>query len=196
MPSSRSVAEMHLPETSGNSPSSLSAMSATLTLIAAVSADGFISRGTGVPWDLPVDRAHFRSYTRDKWLLLGRRTYEEMQGWFQPGHHPLVLTHDPRLLVPNGQVVASVPEALRLADRQRELVCCGGAEAYQAAMCHAHRLIVTQVHQILGSGLAFPKISKQDWEPVSRRSQAMDTEHAFSFEIVTYQRIRRMDLAA
>ncbi|MCX6857820.1 MAG: dihydrofolate reductase [Verrucomicrobia bacterium] len=171
-------------------------MSATLTLIAAVSVDGYISRGTGVPWDLPADRAHFRSYTRDKWLLLGRRTYEEMLGWFQPGHHPLVLTHDPKLLVPNGKAVASVPEALRLADRQRELICCGGAEIYQAAIVHAHRLIITEVHEFLAGGLPFPKISKHDWEPVSRRSQAMDDDHAVSFEIVTYQRIQRLDLAA
>lgn len=171
-------------------------MSVTLTLIAAVSADGYISRGSGVPWDLPADRAHFRQYTRDKWLLLGRRTYEEMLGWFQPGHHPLVLTHDPKLLVPNGHAVASVSEALRLADCQRELVCCGGAELYQAAMSLAHRLIITEVHEILGHGLAFPKIFKSDWEPIFRRTQAMDNEHAVSFEIVTYQRIRRMDLAA
>lgn len=171
-------------------------MSATLTLIAAVSADGYISRGSGVPWDLPVDRAHFRHYTQDKWLLLGRRTYHEMLGWFKPGHRPLVVTHDRTLQVPGGQTVASVPEALRLAEQQRELVCCGGAEIYAAAMSHAQRLIITEVHEILGNGLAFPKISENEWEPVSRRSQAMDAGHAFSFEIVTYQRIRRMDLAA
>jgi dihydrofolate reductase len=171
-------------------------MSATLTLIAAVSADGFISRGSGVPWDLPADRAHFRQYTREKWLFLGRRTYEEMLGWFQPGHHPLVLTHEPKLIGPKGRAVSSVPEAIRLAGNQRELVCCGGAQIYQAAIGHADRLIVTQVHEILGHGLAFPKIAKSDWEPVSRRSQAMDDDHAFSFEIVTYQRIQRLDLAA
>ena len=183
-------------KTSQNSQDSLPIMSATLTLIAAVSADGYISKGSGVPWDLPADRAHFRQYTREKWLLLGRRTYEEMLGWFQPSHHPLVLTHEPKLNVPNGKAVSSVPEALRLAAYQRELVCCGGAEIYQTAISHAHRLILTEVHEILDHGLAFPKISKSDWEPVSRRSQAVDDDHAFSFEIVTYQRIQRLDLAA
>lgn len=171
-------------------------MSATLTLIAAISADGFISTGTGVPWNLPADRAHFRTYTQDRWLLLGRRTYEEMKGWFQPGHHPLVLTHDPKLEVLHGGAVSSVPEALRLAQGQRELVCCGGAEIYAVAMPHAHRLVITQVHQILGGGLAFPEISSREWEPVSRRSHGVDDDHAFSFEIVTYQRVKMLDLAA
>ena len=94
----------------------------------------------------------------------------------------------------HGSTVSTVPEALRLA--QRELVCCGGAQTYAAAMPHAHRLVITQVHQILGSGLAFPEISLREWESVSRRTHAVDDDHTFSFEIVTYQRIQRLDLAA
>jgi|JI6StandDraft_1071083.scaffolds.fasta_scaffold00261_23 dihydrofolate reductase len=170
-------------------------MGAHLTLIAAVSADGFISRGKGVPWELPVDRAHFRAATRDKWLLLGRRTFEEMRGWFQPGHHALVLTRDDKLSVPGGQTVNSVTEAVRLASDagESELVCCGGAEIYAAAMPHAQRLVITHVHEILGGGLPFPVISPREWEPVIRHAHVMDAQHTFDFEIVTYQRVMRRD---
>lgn len=170
-------------------------MSAYLTLIAAVSADGYISRGKGVPWDLPVDKAHFRAATREKWLLLGRRTFEEMLGWFQPGHHPLVLTREASLPVPGGQTVSSVAEAVRLASDagEPELVCCGGAEVYAAAMPHAQRLVITHVHQILGGGLPFPIISPRDWEPMIRHSHQADAQHGFDFEIVTYQRVLRRD---
>ena len=175
-------------------------MSAHLTLIAAVSADGFISRGKGVPWDLPIDKAHFRAATRDKWLLLGRRTFGEMHGWFQTGHHPLVLTHEESLIVPGGQTVASVSEAVRLtsAAGEPELVCCGGAEIYAAAMPYAHRLVITHVLEILGGGLPFPVISLREWEPVTRHTHTMDKQHAFDFEIVSYQRVMRCeyDLAA
>jgi dihydrofolate reductase len=170
-------------------------MSAHLTLIAAVSADGFISRGKGVPWELPLDKAHFRAATRDKWLLLGRRTFEEMRGWFQPGHHPLVLTRDDRLSVPGGQTVNSVTEAVRLASDagESELVCCGGAEIYAAAIPHAQRLVITHVHEILGGGLPFPVISPREWEAVTRHAHAVDAQHAFDFEMVTYHRVMRRD---
>lgn len=175
-------------------------MSARLTLIAAVSADGFISSGSGVPWDLPADKAHFREHTADKWLLVGRRTFEEMRGWFQPGHHPLVLTRDATLEVPGGQPVSSVTQAVHLASDagETELVCCGGSEVYAAAMPHAHRLIITHVHEILGGGLPFPVISPREWEPVVRRTHPADEEHAQAFEIVTYHHVirRGFDLAA
>jgi dihydrofolate reductase len=174
-------------------------MSAHLTLIAAVSADGFISRGQGVPWDLPLDRAQYRAYTENKWLLIGRRTYEEMLGWFKSGHHPLVLTRA-RQISPEAaispQVVYSISQALLIAQNQPELVCCGGAEIYAAAMPYAQRLVITHVHEFLGSGLPFPPISLREWEPVSRKSHVTDADHAFAFDIVTYQRIRQLDLAA
>lgn len=174
-------------------------MSATLTLIAAVSSDGFVSRGQGVPWDLPLDKAHFRAYTEDKWLLLGRRTYQEMLGWFKPGHHPLVLTRSRQLEFvsdPLARVVHSVSQALLMAQKQPELVCCGGAEVYAESMAYAQRLVITRVHDFLGSGLLFPAISPREWEPVSRQSHGQDDDHVCAFDIVTYQRIRQMDLAA
>lgn len=175
-------------------------MSARLTLIAAVSADGLISRGQGVPWDLPADKAHFREQTQDKWLLLGRRTFEEMRGWLKPGHWPLVLTRQAGLRVPGGRPVRSVTEAVHLATEahEPEFMCCGGAEVYAAAMPHAQRLIITHVHQILGGGLPFPVISPREWEPVMRRVHPADEEHAQSFEIVTYHHVirRGFDLAA
>ncbi len=135
-----------------------------VTLIAAVSEDGFISRGTGVPWDIPADREHFRRSTAGRWLLLGRRTYEEMSGWFR-GRTPLVLSRDPAFRPALGRRVASAPEAIALAAQagQAELLVCGGTAAYAAAIAHADRLVITRVHERLGSGAAFPQIDPLTW---------------------------------
>ncbi|MBX7209570.1 MAG: dihydrofolate reductase [Verrucomicrobiaceae bacterium] len=143
-------------------------MSLTVTLIAAVSADGFISRGKGVPWDLPADRAHFRSYTAGKWLLLGRTTYEEMRGWFRD-HTPLVLSRDAGFQPPKGRRVSTAREAIDLAvaSAQPEIVVCGGAQIYAAALPHATRLILTRVDERLASGLSFPLVNADDWHVVS-----------------------------
>lgn len=165
-------------------------MKPRLTLIAALSADGFISRAQGVPWDLPKDKAHFRTYTSGKWLLLGRKTYDEMRGWFRD-HHPLVMTRDAGFSPEIGQRVSSFREALRLAGDagQDEVVVCGGAQIYAEAMPYAHELILTHVDHILGAGLSFPKIHPLEWMPVARECHAQDAAHAFSFEICTWHRI-------
>ena len=160
-----------------------------MTLIAAVSADGFISTGQGVPWNLPRDKEHFRRTTSGQWLLIGRRTYEEMLGWFQD-HHPLVLTRDETFTPPVGTVVSSVEEALKAAGHggAGELFVCGGAGAYAAAMPWADRLILTHVDTILGSGAPFPAMVPEQWELVSRREYPADPANPHDMVFATYER--------
>jgi dihydrofolate reductase len=152
-----------------------------VTLIAAVSEDGFISRGKGVPWDLPEDRAHFRRYTAGKWLLLGRTTYEEMLGWFHD-HTPLVMTRDARHEPAIGKRVSSVAEAIALAEQaaQDELVVVGGGQIFAEAMPSAQRLVITHVADRLGAGVAFPEIDPHEWTLV--KSEPHSGALAFSFE--------------
>jgi dihydrofolate reductase len=160
-----------------------------LTLIAAVSEDGFISRGQGVPWDLPRDRVHFRAATAGKWLLIGRRTYTEMLGWFRD-HTPLVLTRDPAFIPPIGKAVQSVPQALDLAAEAgvEEIFVCGGSAAYDLAFPHADRFLVTHVGTRLGAGVPFPKIETPPWRLVSSVEYAADAENAHAMRFVEYLR--------
>lgn len=164
-----------------------------LTLVAAVSTDGFISTGTGVPWRLPRDTTHFREVTRGQWLLIGRRTYGEMIGWFHD-HHPLVLSRDASFTPPIGQVVPSVEEAIKIARQAGagEIFVCGGGGAYAAAMPHAERLIVTHVDTTLGAGVPFPAIVPEDWRITATNSYPADADHAFAMAITTYARRYRV----
>ncbi len=160
-----------------------------VTLIAAVSEDGFISRGKGVPWVLPDDRAHFRRYTSGKWLLLGRATFEEMIGWFQPGHHPLLLSRDPACAPPVGRCVRSVQEAIDVASAHsaQELVVCGGAGCYAASMPRATRLVITHVHDSLGEGAEFPRIDPARWRIAASKAHAADDRHPVAFDFAEYE---------
>jgi dihydrofolate reductase len=160
-----------------------------LTLIAVISADGCISTGTGVPWRLPRDQEHFRAATRGQWLLLGRRTYEEMLGWFKD-HRPLVLTRNAAYLPPVGQPVASVQEALRLAAEGgvAELFVCGGGDTYAAAMPYADRLLLTHVDAELGGGVPFPEVDPAVWQMTEHEDFPADAMHAHGLRFATYER--------
>lgn len=120
-----------------------------VTLIAALAGDRVIGETSGrIPWDHPRDRAHFRARTAGRWLLVGRRTYLEMEGWFGD-RTPIVLTRDPafRPFSPGHRIAASVPAALDLARANgvTELIVCGGADVYAASLPHADRLVLTRL---------------------------------------------------
>ena len=160
-----------------------------VTLIAAVSDDGFISTGRGIPWDLPADRAHFRARTQGKWLLLGRRTYEEMTGWVH-NHKPLVLSADANFKPAIGSRVATVAEALArvAAAGADELLVIGGGQVFAAAMAAATRLDLTRVHTRLGSGVPFPAVDTSVWHEVTARPHPADATHRLSFTFTEWER--------
>jgi len=168
----------------------VSGVSARVIIIAAVSADGYISRGTGVPWELPEDRRHFRRLTQGQWLLLGRRTFEEMLGWFRD-HHPLVLTRRPLPSPWEKAGVNHVSEAVArvAAGGAEELWVCGGAAAYAEAMPQADELILTVVAEELGDGVRFPDIDPDEWRVVRRERSAAGAEPAFEWRWL--ERVRK-----
>ncbi len=157
--------------------------------------DRLLATEHGIPWKLPQDTTHFRNYTRDKWLLLGRHTFAEMRGWFRQGHTPLVLTSQRSFAPEIGRAVASVPQAIALTEQagQRELVVCGGGQVYQAAMPYADQLVITRVHHRFpsdGKRVLFPAWKAEEWRETERTDFAVDSEHPWAFSIVTLLRVR------
>ena len=147
----------------------------------------------GIPWRLPRDVKHFRDYTDGKWLLLGRRTFEEMQGWFKPGHTPLVLSSRCGLDPKGARGVDSVPHALALAEAagQTELVVCGGAQTYAAALPYADKLMLTRISHRFDQGsrpVFFPEWSHSSWHPFQTNSSPADIDNAWPLSITEWRR--------
>lgn len=147
-------------------------MKPRLTIIAALDHNQLLADAHGIPWKLPNDAAHFRSFTRGQWLLLGRRTFSEMRGWFDSGHTPLVLSsacgRNPEI----GRAVISVPQALTMAEAAGapEVFCCGGAQTYAAALPYATRMVLTIIEQTYpaeSGAVYFPKWNPAEWRTLS-----------------------------
>lgn len=124
-----------------------------VTLMAALAGDRVIGEASGrIPWDHPRDRAHFRASTAGRWLLVGRRTYSEMEGWFGD-RTPIILTRNAefRPFSPAHRLARSVPAALDLARANGvpELIVCGGAAIYEASLPYADRLVLTRLAMVM-----------------------------------------------
>lgn len=119
-----------------------------ISMIAAMTEDDVIGSEDGsIPWNLPRDKEHFRSYTTGKWMLIGRKTYEEMDGWFTT-QVPIIVTRQPDYSPPALHRIAhSVTDAIAIARENgaTELVVGGGSEIFAAAMPFSDRLIITRI---------------------------------------------------
>ena len=168
-----------------------------LTLIAALDEDGAIGRASGgLPWHLPDETAHFRAYCRGKWLLVGRRTFDEMTGWFQPGHHVCVLSRHPAgadhtAAIPAVPIrrVATVREAVELAREAGapELVTLGGALVFAEALPSADRLVLSRIHLRSGAEVRFPELDTRQWR-LDDRGPRRDAATGIAFTVEHWHR--------
>jgi dihydrofolate reductase len=127
-------------------------------------------------------------------MLLGRRTFEEMAGWFTD-QRPIVLSRQPDYrppgeFPPQTCVASTIGAALSEARARGEsdLLVAGGAQIYGLALPFADELLLTEVHVALAGVAHFPNFSPEDWEEISREHFAPDAENRHPMSFVTYRR--------
>ncbi|MEM8984613.1 MAG: dihydrofolate reductase [Pseudomonadota bacterium] len=161
-----------------------------ISLVVAVADNGVIGRDNQLPWHIPADLRHFKRVTMGKPIVMGRKTFESI-GRPLPGRHNIVLTRQNEWTADGVSVVASLDEALAVANadntKDTECMIIGGATLYAAALPIATTLYLTQVHASVSGDTYFPPLATDDWQELERTThRADDADYSFSF--VTLER--------
>ena len=152
----------------------------TVTLVAAVAANGVIGRGGGMPWHLPGDLRHFKRLTMGHVLVMGRRTYESIGAL--PGRTTVVVTRQPDWQADGVEVAAGFDDAMRLASgHDDDVYVVGGREIFRLAMPIADRLVLTLIDDEPEGDTYFPEVDWSQWREADR-------EPGEGYTIVDYQR--------
>lgn len=161
----------------------------TITIVAAIAANGVIGREGGLPWRLPADLKHFKRLTLGHVVVMGRRTYESI-GHPLPGRTTVVVsrrttTPEPAndssgdVIITAGSFEAAVARALEIDD---EVFVVGGAQVYAAALEVAERMVLTLVDARPDGDTWFPDV---DWGLWRESQRQLSDGLAF----VTYERV-------
>ena len=129
-----------------------------ISLIAAMSGNRVIARKGEIPWNLPEDRRRFREITEGSPVIVGRKTFESMEGPL-PGRKNIVLTRQPGLQFPGCTMAADLQTAIfEHAAGFPQVFVCGGGQVYAMAMPLAHRIYLTTLLQEVEGDVFFPEI--------------------------------------
>lgn len=155
-----------------------------------------IGRGGSLPWRMPADLRRFRERTTGHAVIMGRKTWETLNGRPLPQRANIVLTRDDAFNDPGAIAAGSLDEALRLAQRARpeasEVFIAGGAEIYRLALPRAERIDLTLIDTEIADGDAFFPAFEHDraWRVVNDQPQPPDEHHAHAYRFMTYERSR------
>lgn len=160
-------------------------------LIWAMTENRVIGRNNGLPWKLPDDMRWFLRHTKNKPVIMGRKTFESMPSAL-PGRRNLVLSQNPDFSAPEAEVFTTLEGSYRAVGgvNQPEPMVIGGSHVYRQALMEAGefalgRLYRTLIHTEMEGDVFFPEVCMEDWRQVfcERREQDAQHEFAFTFEI-------------
>jgi dihydrofolate reductase len=159
-----------------------------ISLIAAMSDNRVIGRDNALPWRLPVDMKYFMTTTRGHTVVMGRKTWESMNGPLK-NRRNIVVTRQPGFHPDGAEVAHSIADAVALAAGDGEVFVIGGEEVYRAALQEhlADRLYLTHVHVTVDGDAHFPEFDPAAWKLVSTRHHVPDEQNPLACDFNVYE---------
>ena len=163
----------------------------TISHLVAVSNNLVIGVDNDLPWSLKADLAHFKKYTLDKIIIMGRKTYESI-GRPLPNRINYVVS---RTLneIPGTVVFNSLENAISAAEqenikmnRDNEIVIIGGGHIFQETSESMNKLIITRVDCDIDGDIYYPDIDLTRWDLIKTESYEKDSENDYNFKIEEY----------
>ena len=164
-------------------------------IVAMAEGSRIIGEGGQMPWRLPADLAYFRERTMGHTLIMGRRTFDSLQGRTLPGRRIIVLTRNSDWAAENPGVLTagSIQEALRLAEDDHgdsEAFISGGAQIYAQALANDHvdRIYMTIVHAEIEGDTQFPLFDEAAWRLASSESRSADEKNPYAMTFQVFEK--------
>ena len=138
-----------------------------ISLIAALSENRVIGKDNRVPWRIPADLQRLKSLTLGNTVILGRKSYDSMTGYYSksgrpmPGKRYIVVTTNQEYKAAREEdiVVHSIDEAILSANNENEVYVIGGQQVFEQVLPRADRLYLTVVHTEVEGDAFFPDYS-------------------------------------
>ena len=143
---------------------------------------------SSIPWRLPEDLAYFKEKTWGHPVIIGRKTWETLDGPLE-GREMTVLSRKPGYLAPGCTVAHGVEEALSpYRETPLEVFVAGGQEVYEATLALADRIYLTLVAGEFEGDAFFPSFDANGFFVVEERTPASGLCRFVAYECICRRR--------
>lgn len=145
----------------------------TINIIVATNKNNVIGKDGDIPWNYRNDLKHFQRMTKDKVVIMGRKTFESLGNKPLKDRMNIVLTRQVKSIEIDSafsggiKIMDSIEEALGYAlcfCDDKDIWLIGGQEVYREGMNYVHSLYVTEVPDDVEGDTFFPEIDSNVWE--------------------------------
>ena len=169
-------------------------MNIVISHVVALSNNNVIGVDNNLPWNLKTDLNHFKNYTTNKIIVMGRKTFESI-GRPLPNRLNFVVS---RTIdeIKNAFVFKSTKEAIDVAKKKclddenyNEIVIIGGGYLFKDTLEITNKLVLTNVDCDINGDVYYPDIDFKFWKEKSSENFSRNEDNDYNFTVKVYERI-------
>ena len=159
--------------------------------VVAMSNNNVIGVDNNLPWNLKTDLAHFKEYTSNKIIIMGRKTYESI-GRPLPNRTNFIVSRTLNS-VTGANVFNNLEDSIKAAKElstenheQSEVVIIGGGYLFRDTISTFNKLVLTRVDCDIEGDVYYPSIDFGKWRLSSSTSFKKDSDNDYDFTVEEY----------
>ena len=162
--------------------------------LVAVSNDLVIGVDNDLPWNLKDDLAHFKKYTLNKIIIMGRKTFESI-GRPLPNRINYVISRTVKK-IDGANVFDNLEDAMLAAEKHNdemgiinEIVIIGGGYLFKETLPVMNKLVITKVDCNVLGDIYYPRVEMENWKLVNSESYIKNADNDYNFKIEEYEKL-------
>ena len=161
--------------------------------VVALSNNNVIGVDNNLPWNLKTDLLHFKEYTTNKIIIMGRKTYESIGRPLPNRINYVVSTTIDK--IEGALVFKSTKDAINDAinycnkKNEKEIVIIGGGFLFRDTLSMTNKLVLTKVDCDIAGDVFYPNIDFSEWKELNSESFSKDSNNDYDFIVSTYERV-------
>jgi dihydrofolate reductase len=147
-----------------------------------------------LPWSLKDDLAHFKEYTTEKIIVMGRKTFESI-GRPLPNRVNYVISSTLKD-IEGVSIFLNLKDAIEAAKAYNldknitnEVAIIGGGYLFRDSIHSFNKLVLTRVNCSINGDVYYPEIDFNNWELVSSEKFLKNKDNQYDFVVETYKKL-------
>ena len=169
-------------------------MTLIISHVVALSNNRVIGVNNDLPWSLKDDLAHFKKYTTEKIIVMGRKTFESI-GRPLPNRVNYVISSTLEN-VEGVSIFTNLEDAVEAAKAYNldknianEVAIIGGGYLFRDSIHSFNKLVLTRVNCSINGDVYYPEIDFNNWELVSSEKFLKNKDNQYDFAVETYKKL-------
>ena len=161
--------------------------------VVALSNNNVIGVDNDLPWNLKTDLNHFKEYTTNKIIVMGRKTYESI-GRPLPNRINYIVSNTIKdldgasIFESTEGALKSAKEICKMNENYDEIVIIGGGYLFRDTLSITNKLVLTNVDCDIEGDVFYPEINLNEWKEIKSESFKKDLDNDYDFVVRTYKR--------